>query len=92
MGGAIVADVDLAGTISDDNNVDMTISVTWSGIPINVSFTTDPKITTGIADIIVDNASAEYYNIQGVKVDGNNLKSGIYVKRQGKKAVMIYVR
>ena len=92
MGGAIVADVDLAGTISDDNNVDMTISVTWSGIPINVSFTTDPKITTGIADIIVDNASAEYYNIQGVKVDGNNLKSGIYVKRQGNKAVMIYVR
>lgn len=40
---------------------------------------------TGIDDIATDNsnAPAEYYNLQGVRLNGDNLPAGIYIRRQG---------
>ncbi|GFI53012.1 hypothetical protein IMSAGC021_01322 [Muribaculaceae bacterium] len=88
--GTIVADVTLNGTISG-NNVVMNIDVMWSGIPIKVTFT---STTSGITDITVDNSNApvEFYNLQGVRVNADNLTPGIYVRRQGSQVSKVLVK
>lgn len=49
MGGAIVADVTLNGTITADDVVDFTINVVWNNggvdVPIDVTFTTESQAT-----------------------------------------------
>ena len=46
---------------------------------------------TGVEEIEVDNnATVEYYNLQGVKV--NNPANGIFIKVQGNKASKVYVK
>ena len=89
-GGTIVADVTLNGTISG-NNVVMNIDVMWSGIPIKVTFT---SATSGITNITVDNSNApvEFYNLQGVRVNADNLTPGIYVRRQGSQVSKVLVK
>lgn len=50
---------------------------------------------SGIADIVVDedvNAPVEWYNLQGVRMNGDNLAPGIYIKRQGLKATKVLVK
>lgn len=37
-------------------------------------------------------APVEYYNLQGVKISGDNLVPGIYIKRQGQKVTKILIR
>lgn len=88
--GTIVADVTLNGTISG-NNVVMNIDVMWSGIPIKVTFT---SATSGITNITVDNSNApvEFYNLQGVRVNADNLTPGIYVRRQGSQVSKVLVK
>lgn len=39
-----------------------------------------------------DNLPAEYFNLQGLKVDGANLAPGVYIRRQGSKVSKILVR
>lgn len=52
-----------------------------------------PKSESGIADVIADeDAPAEWFNLQGVRVSGDNLAPGIYIKRQGSKAVKVLVK
>lgn len=84
LGGAIVADVTLNGTIDANGNVNMKIDVIWTNggnAPINVSFT---SVKAGIGSINADNnAPVEYYNIQGIRVSEDNLTPGLYIKRQG---------
>ena len=51
--------------------------------------------TSAIDAISADNdanAPVEYFNLQGIKVDGNNLTPGIYVKVQGNTATKVYVK
>ena len=51
--------------------------------------------STGVDDIAVDNddaAEAEYYNLQGVRMDAENLQPGLYIKRQGKSATKVVVK
>ncbi len=43
-------------------------------------------------DIDEAGAEAEYYNLQGVKVDGLNLQPGIYIVKQGRKVSKILVK
>ena len=90
MGGFITADVTLAGSI-DGDKVNMKIDVTWNGIPINVTFTSK---TSSIDSIGIDNinATVEYFNLQGAKVNKENLTPGIYIKRHGDKSTKIYVK
>ena len=59
-------------------------------------------IVTGINDIIADgdgdangfnpNAEIEYYNLNGIRVSGENLQPGIYILRQGSKTAKILVK
>ncbi len=51
--------------------------------------------STGIDDITADddNASIEYYNLQGMRVKADNLTPpGLYIRRQGSKTTKIIVR
>lgn len=43
----------------------------------------DPN--AGVSEIVSDNNNApvEYFNLNGVRVDGNNLPAGLYITRQG---------
>lgn len=95
----ILADVTIKGTITGDV-ADMTIDVIWTnsplneeGTPIYVTFTTNP-VTSGITDITVDNSNApvEFYNLQGVRVNADNLTPGIYVRRQGSQVSKVLVK
>ena len=89
MGGAIEADVVLNGTIDAADKVSMKIDVMWLGNPINVTFTTDKM--AGISDITVDdNAEAEYYRLDGVKV--SEPSNGIFIRRQGNKVTKVIVK
>ena len=52
-------------------------------------------ITDGVNDISVDadiNAPVEYFNLQGVSVNADNLTPGVYIRRQGKTVSKIIIR
>lgn len=50
--------------------------------------------TSGVNDLVVEdeNAPAVYYNLQGQKVNSENLTPGIYVVRKGNKASKVLVK
>ncbi len=91
-GTPIVADVDLQGSTTTDGKADMTINVVWNNIPITCTFTGD-KIA-GIGSIVGndDNAPVEIYDLRGVRMNGDNLPAGVYIRRQGKTTTKIVVR
>lgn len=49
---------------------------------------------SGVAEIVIDdeNAPVELYNLNGVRINSDNLVPGIYIRRQGAKASKIIVR
>ncbi|MDE6082138.1 MAG: hypothetical protein K2F70_07710, partial [Muribaculaceae bacterium] len=53
-------------------------------------------ITSGVENITVDveeaNGPVEFWNLQGVKVNSENLTPGIYIRRQGQKAEKVVIR
>jgi hypothetical protein len=56
-------------------------------------FTVESDEVTGVESVADDaNAVAEYYNLNGVRVNGNNLAKGIYVCKKGNKVEKIYVK
>lgn len=61
---------------------------------INVTYVEDENAVQGIEDIVNDNSNApvEYYNLQGIRVNGDNLTPGIYIRRQGTEVTKVYVR
>lgn len=48
----------------------------------------------GVAEIVIadENAPVEFYNLNGVRVNSDNLVPGLYIRRQGAKASKIIVR
>ena len=49
-------------------------------------------VSTGISDIEIDSANgeAEYFNLQGIRVD--NPTNGIFIRRQGSKVEKVVIR
>lgn len=100
MGGVIVADAVVTGTCDAEGNIDLLIDVTWDNYgtptPIKVTFNGKGKpIPTSAVEAIESddvNAPAEYFTIQGYKVNGNNLANGFYIVRKGNKVSKIYVK
>lgn len=89
LGGEIIADVTLTGTIDSDNKVNMLIHVMWNEIPIVVTFSTE---ASGIGKIVTDNnAPVEYYDLKGMRINGKP-DSGIYIRRQGNSVSKIFVK
>ena len=48
----------------------------------------------GVAEIVIDdeNAPVEFYNLNGVRINSDNIVPGLYIRRQGAKASKIIVR
>ncbi len=89
LGGELIADVTLNGTISAAGVVEMQIDVLWEGVPIVCTFTTNQ--VTGVENIeINENVTPVYYNLQGVKVA--NPENGVFIKVQGSKASKVIVK
>ncbi len=98
----IVADIDLDGTIDSAGKAVMTINVMWTNtgaepVPILVKFNGEGKPgkgTSGVASIDADNeeAVAEYYNLQGVRMNAGNLTPGLYIVRKGTVVSKIIVK
>lgn len=61
---------------------------------MNVEYVVDENGVQGIEDIANDDANApvEYYNLQGIRVNGENLTPGIYIRRQGSEVVKVLVK
>lgn len=105
LGGAeIVANVNLTGTSDANGKAHMEIHVVWLpdpendpegeyGIPIEVEFNGQLK-GSAISDIEQDNSNSpvEYYNIQGMRVNPDNLTNGIYIRRQGTDVKKVIIR
>lgn len=90
-------------TQADDNastpivtTLTLTPSATMYLNSMNVFYAEDPDATTSAIDsIIVDgdeDAPVEYFNIQGVRVNGEQLAPGLYIMRQGSKTTKIIVK
>lgn len=49
------------------------------------------NVNTGVEDIAVDTADApaEYFNLQGIRVDADNLTPGLYILRRGNHTVKV---
>ncbi len=92
-GGEIVADVEIIGT-ETDGQLMMSIPVTWEGLTINVTFNGSRNNLAGIGQVGMDNENApvEYFNLQGVRVAGDNLTPGIYIFRQGTDVKKVLVK
>lgn len=58
---------------------------------LTVSYIKKGEIT-GVTVATEENAVVEYYNLNGMKVNGSNLAPGLYIKRQGAKTVKIMVK
>ncbi len=62
---------------------------------INVTYVENPDVA-GIEGIEADgnnsDAPVEYFNIQGIRVNADNLTPGFYIRRQGNKVAKIYVK
>ncbi len=71
------------GSLHPDQMYNLTQAVTPEGL-----------IVTGIENVSAEgvDAPAEYYNIQGMRVDPEHLTPGMYIVRQGKTSTKIYVR
>lgn len=85
MGGAIIADVVLNGTVDADGYADMVIDVTWENMPINVHFYGERvnNSTTAIEGVEAGTEGpSQWFDLRGVRVDGNNLTPGIYIERR----------
>ena len=86
LGGELIADVTLGGTISADGVVNMKIDVLWDGIPIVCTFTSTE--VSGVENVVVaEQGAVEYYNLQGVKVA--NPSNGVFIRVQGSKATKV---
>lgn len=101
-GEPILCNVRLTGYTQTDGHAYMEISVDWildadAGedgiIPITVYFNGERDLMA-IDSVDTDNndAPVEWYNIQGMRVKGENLPAGIYIRRQGTDTTKILVK
>ena len=98
LGGEIIADITLNGTVDKEGNASFVIIVGWimdetTTVPINVTFNgKGDGGFSGVNDITIDdaNAPAVYYNLQGVRV--NNPQNGLYIRVQGKNVSKVAIR
>ena len=79
---------------TDDNGKEGAYLLTYKCMNgMGVYLLAEEGFVDGVADIEMDlNAPIEYYNLNGVRVDNNNLVPGLYITRQGAKASKVIVK
>lgn len=85
----VTADVTLNGTVTG-NDADMKIDVVWEGIPVNVTF--KGALKNGIESIMAGNAATELYDLNGVRVNPDTTRPGLYIRRNGTQVTKVLVR
>lgn len=87
----IHANVTVNGTITAAGICDFKIDVVWVEMNTPIAVTFNSYRASGINSIETnaDNAPVEYYNMNGVRVSGDNLPAGVYIRRQGNNVVKI---
>lgn len=75
------------GSITTEKAAGWSLALTKFAMPAELK-------TSSAISIESDSAGApvEHYTLQGMRVDGDNLAPGIYIRRQGQKADKIFVR
>ena len=66
-------------------------SKSYTAAPSNIML----ELQTGIEDVMADaveEAEAEYYTLQGIRVAADNLTPGVYVRRQGNTATKVLIK
>lgn len=58
---------------------------------VNVMYVQDTEAIEGI-DADNSNAPVEYYNLQGIRVNADNMPAGIYIRRQGTAVSKVLVK
>lgn len=61
-----------------------------SQVSLTVTFSTNSTAIDGI-EADDENAPVEYFNLQGIRVNSQNLTPGVYVRRQGSKTTKVLV-
>lgn len=71
-------------------NGEATVKVKSHGVSKDIKVTLGQS---GVSDITADadGSEIEYFNLEGMKVDGRNLVPGVYIKRQGSNVTKIIV-
>lgn len=71
----------------------LSVGDSYQVVSEKASFETQDLITTGL-DSVLDGAKGktEYYNLQGVKINIAKVNPGIYVKKQGNKAIKVLIK
>ena len=59
--------------------------------PTSSFYVAEDGNVSGIEDVVIENAPAVYYNLQGVRVEGD-LTPGLYIRRQGNTTTKVIVR
>ena len=73
------------------SNAEKSTSARWASFT-HFQLVKKPKdIGSGISNAVVEdvNAPVEYFDLNGIRVNADNLKKGIYIKRQGNKVTKI---
>jgi hypothetical protein len=59
----------------------------------NNSQTAYYSLQSAVKDIVTDsNEEVEYFNLQGIRLNGNNIPKGVVIKRQGNKVMKVVVK
>lgn len=89
-------DITLHGYSDLSNRFTAELGMEWieKGIKLTGTFTGDEDTSgiTGIPTGGMDEGKAEYFDLRGVRVDGSNLRPGIYIRRCGNKSEKILVK
>lgn len=91
-GEEISADVTVNGTVDSKGAADFVIDVVWMDMPIKCTFKGQGAAAIDGIEIDSANAPVEFYNLNGVRVNGDSLAPGIYIRRQGNDVKKILVR
>lgn len=102
LGGAILANVSV-DAYEKDGYLTASIPVVWlqektdEGVKVNIAVTfngTGESLPASISTINAadTNAPVEYYNLQGMRVNADNLSNGIYIRRQGTESKKVMIR
>ncbi len=90
LDGELVADITLTGEQDGDEIATFDITVLWSGIEILCHFSATPS---AISTVISDNdTETVIYDLKGIRVNGENLPAGVYIRRQGNEAKKFVVK